>query len=310
MVIRRAGREDVKGIVALMNAEDENLVSEEQLTNWYFNNHSQSHGLIICEYEGNIEGICSTNHFRLDLNGSKKLIAFPMKVLTSSKIRGKGVFSKLYWKNEEVCFGDEKVDFFINFPNDISSPIFLKKFEYLPGICSDLALIINRPIFLGAKSKYEIVDNIPDSFFAKPIQLKQNGFTKDQKYFQWRYKTPISTESEKYKFLALRNGRGFAVVKKDKKKGIPIYLLLDLFVHGQEDVVNLFNAARHYSMKNLAMGILCFLNEYNREAIDKIKLKKILRNQFNFSVKGKSMDETKSLAKTPFNFELGDLDFL
>jgi len=309
MEIKRAYKDDVERVVDLINTEDESLITVEQFTNWYFNNHSQSQGLIIVEENNKVEGLCSTNHFKFNLMGEDTLIAFPMKVLTSPKIRGKGMFSKLYWKNQEVCFKDEGVDFFINFPNAVSSPIFLAKFEYLEGVCSDLAFMPSKLLGTSA-SRYTSISTLPKTFFNEAVLTKINGFTKDYSYFHWRYETAVSTETDKYEFISLDNQGGIAILKQDTKKGLPIYLLLDVIVKDQSQIADVMDSARRYAGRRLKCGVLSFIHDYNRNYISPLKLKKVFTKPFNFSVKGKTPDETQKLTQVNFNFELGDLDFL
>ncbi len=230
----------------------------------------------------------------------------PQKVVTSYKMRGKGVFGKLYRQTEKDNL-ENGADFFLTFTNEASTPIFLGKFGYLKGICPDVIFAFPRVSAFFNSNNYESIT----SDAIKDVQKPQvNSFIKDLDYFRWRY----SPESEEDVTILKVKGEksttaGFIFLKKIYKKRIPLYILLDMLILEESEVEQLMEAAVNFASRKFSMGLLALDREGFSECWKRFAHRRI-KNRFNFLVKGKSEDETKKLAETKFNFSFSELDFI
>ena len=139
--------------LALENGGNKNM-HEHYFEDVYFNNPSKSHSLWKAVVDNRIEGFATTNNFECELDNNNFLVAMPQNVLTSVKLRGKGMFNKLYYKTEHDNIQNNKVDYFMTFTNKLSTPIFLTKFGYLKGKCPDLLVFLSNHLHLIIKKKY------------------------------------------------------------------------------------------------------------------------------------------------------------
>ena len=180
-------------------------------------------------------------------------------VMTSSKHRGKGIFTQLgrfstselanylpfttgYPIRKGVIPGHLKVGWKIAFELPLyikflrsDSILASKKLSIFKFIANPLLALYNSLRKTSTNSKYsiEIYNDINqisgyDTFVHEWLKSVSNGLIKDIKFANWRYGRPGSN----YNFVTIWNtGRlvGFASYCKTKKEGVPSYCVLDLF---------------------------------------------------------------------------------
>lgn len=298
---------DIEAITGFIRREnDDSHISSEYVKWWYFDNPSKSFSFWHFLSGNEVVGVATTNNFYIHTSAGKKLAAMPQKVVTSAKMRGKGVFGKLYRQTEKDNL-ENGADFFLTFTNEASTPIFLGKFGYLKGICPDVIFALPRVSSFFNSKNYESVtfDAIKDA--QKP---QENSFVKDPDYFRWRY-SPESKEDVTILKVKGRKGAtsGFIFLKKIYKKRIPLYVLLDLLILEESETGRLIEAAVSFASRKFSMGLLALDREDLSEHWQRFAHRRI-KNRFNFLVKGQSEEETKALAETKFNFSFSELDFI
>ncbi|RFP65346.1 GNAT family N-acetyltransferase [Hymenobacter lapidiphilus] len=311
ITLHRATATDLADVVELNRVEnDDDRMTTGYLDWWYFNNPFDSFSFFLSRIGGRACGMCSSNDAQFEINGRPWKAGFIQKVLTSNEVRGKGLFGKLYVKTD-TDFLERGGDCFLAFPNAVAKPIYLAKYSYSHGIYPDLTLLFTNPLHLAAGSQYEEVNKLDGSFFQTSTFQFENAMKKDEKFLNWRY---LTFKSEHYAYVTLavkKSGKliGYVFLKKIKKKGLPVFVLMDAAFHRQADLAHLVKQARIYAAKQLSVGLLYMGNSLIDEATKGVA-RKVWRNQFDFLVKGKNQDETDELAKVNFNFFFGDLDFV
>ncbi|RSK36062.1 GNAT family N-acetyltransferase [Hymenobacter metallilatus] len=311
ITLHRATAADLADVVELNRVEnDDDRMTTGYLDWWYFNNPFNSFSFFLSRIGGRACGMCSSNDAQFVINGRPWKAGFIQKVLTSNEVRGKGLFGKLYVKTD-TDFLERGGDCFLAFPNAVAKPIYLAKYSYSHGIYPDLTLLFTNPLHLAAGSQHEVVTQLDSTFFRQPTFQFENAMKKDEKFLNWRY---LTFKSEHYKYVALavkQAGKlvGYAFLKKIQKKGLPVFVLMDVAFHQQADLAHIIKQARIYAAKQLSVGLL-YMGNPLIDAATKGVARKVWRNQFDFLVKGKNQAETDELAKVTFNFFFGDLDFV
>jgi hypothetical protein len=292
--------------LALNNGGNQRL-TESYIQNWYLENPSNSISLCkVVDKEGNIEGYATSNNFMFTIEGKSSLVAMPQNVLTSLKVRGKGLFNQLYFKTESDNLIENKVDCFLTFTNKASTPIFLNKFFYERGQCPDI--IFTAFNFLDLFSSFECrrLSSINEIIFTS-IYMQDNAMQKNVAYFKWRYK--MYTDKELHIIEVKKKGIviGYAFLKVITKKGIKCLLLMDIISETDKNFSGIVKACFAYAARKVFIGIIMFEGAFViRKRVARIRLK----NRLNFLTKGKTPEFTQHLSKLNFNFFFGDLDIV
>ncbi len=311
MEIVKAGKQNVQKITELINFENNSQVTSSYLKSWYWEKPSGSSSVIILVDGEEVLGVSTSNNFDMLINGELKRAAFPQKVVTSQQVRGKGFFSKLYWTNEKDNYENEGVDINLTFTNHLSTPIFLKKFGYHEGVSPDVVIL--SPVL--NRQSLEIIEHQDfESIQVNGFQFAHaNSINKSLAYFKWRYSDEKALDKKGYGIFEIkRKGTvlGVVVVKKIKKKGIPVLALVDVLLKHSNDVNDIIQACRYMVLKQGSLGLMVLDNDFIHSSVETVKLKYVIKNQLNFLVKGRKEEETQVLSKTKFNFWFGDLDFI
>jgi hypothetical protein len=280
--------------------------TKEFIENWYLNNPSNSRSLCKVVSEGQIEGYATTNNFMFNIAEKPCLVAMPQNVLTSVKIRGKGLFNKLYFKTESDNLNENKVDLFLTFTNKLSTPIFLNKFSYQRGKCPDLLFTPFNPFDFFSPYKFVPLSSVDEIPFAS-IYKFDNAMQKDAAHFKWRYKL---YSKEELRIVAVKEKDqtiGYLFLKVQKQKGIKILILMDVISENEYNFNKVIEAAFAYSTKHFFVGLLMFAGAFK---LKKRILRLRIKNRLNFLVKGKTKNSTEELSLIDFNFFFGDLDMV
>lgn len=274
-------------------------------THWYLSNPTQSNSMWKVLQNEEIEGYATTNNFIYTINGKDNLVALPQNVLTSEKIRGKGLFGKLYFKTEDENLNLNNVDFFLTSTGGMSTPIFLQKFGYLRALCPDIVAILPSPLKIFSPKKYRLIDSLKTIQFNDVFNLK-NSRKKDLEYFKWRYS---NIDRRLLKILEVSDAGsilGYAFLVVQKKYGIKTLILADILSDKEENILSIIEACHVYTSKNLFFALLMFKLTLKN---NKQRFQLSIKNKFNFLVKGKTEKETLELSYLPLNFFFGDLDY-
>lgn len=298
--------EDAPGLheLAKKNNGNSNL-NKKNLDHWYFKNPLKSNSLWKVERNFVIEGYATTNNFIYTLDGKDYLVALPQNVLTSTKIRGKGLFGKLYYKTEIENIEKNGVDFFLTSTCAMSTPIFLNKFKYLRGICP-LVLIQTAGITaLFSKKKYTLLKDIYSIPSITHFNLN-NSRKKNLEYFKWRYS---ECEKKNLNIISVSENNniiGYAFLITQRKFGVRILILADIICEEEENYSAIIDTCHAFATKNFYVALIMFeLSVSCRKKGFNISIK----NRFNILVKGNTQEETKKLSTQAFNFFFGDLDY-
>ena len=311
ITLHQATTADLADIVALNRAEnDDQQMTADYLNWWYFQNPFNSFSFFLSRIGTRACGMCSSNDAPFLINGRSWKAGFIQKVLTSNEVRGKGLFGKLYVQTDSD-FLSRGGDCFLAFPNAVAKPIYLAKYNYNHGVYPDLTLLITNPLHVAASSEYEEISKLDEAFFQQPVFQFENAAAKNTQFLNWRY---LTHHSPHYRYVALAVRRagalvGYVFLKKIKKKGLPVFVLMDVAFHQQAELAHLMRQARVYAAKQLSVGLLYMGNPLIDAATRGVG-RKVWRRQFDFLVKGKNQAETEELAEVEFNFFFGDLDFI
>lgn len=281
-------------------------MDEHYFEHIYFNNPSNSQSLWKVVVNSEIEGFATTNNFDFCINNKKCLCAMPQNVLTSVKLRGRGLFYKLYSKTENDNLENRNVKYFLTFTNDLSTPIFLNKFGYFRGKCPKLLIFVSNPLQIAFKKKYRRIEDFNSINFIKLYAFK-DALCKSKEFYIWRYKLYNKTNSH---FISITNNSliiGYAIFIVQKKKGIKFLILSDIISYKRENISQIIEVCKTYAVKNFFPFLIMFQLDVNiRKSMLTIKLK----NRFNFLVKGKTLEENEMLSKKNFNLFFGDIDIV
>lgn len=309
LVLCSATEDDLPGLVELMIRESGGNQSEAHLRWWYLHNPAKGYSLEIAKDVVGIVGMATINDAMLFLNRGRARFGMPQKVLVDTRLRGKGLFGRLY-RSAETLAWKRGVDGFITFTNSASTPIFLAKFGYLRGVSPDVLLFPSSPLALIRHQQFEEHKQLPRealSLNGPPIKA---ALIKDGEYLAWRY---CSLPAGQLIFLKINGtasapGEGWAILKRTKKLGLPILLLMDLIGSGSALRNHMLEIAIAFATRDCSVGLVALdSSEFAGAARSSVHFR--LRNRLNFLVKGRNVDETVRLSMTPFEFAFGDLDF-
>jgi hypothetical protein len=280
--------------------------TESYIEHLYYKNPFHSFSFWKATTDGKIEGYATTNNFQFNSDGKLSWVAMPQNVLTSQKLRGKGVFQLLYQKTETDNLENKNADYFLTFTNALSTPIFLNKFGYLRGKCPNLLVFIWNPAHLLSGIQYKRVDSL-EALQPEDICCLNNALLKSKAYYLWRYE---KYQSESLHLLNVKKNNlviGHAVLVANKKKGVKFLMLTDVICKNSDDVKYIVDACKKYAARQFYPFMIMFdIEGLLQQSLTQITIK----NRFNFLVKGKTPEETMMLSKKSFQLFLGDTDFV
>jgi hypothetical protein len=305
--LEKIAPKDVEELRALAIKNDGNVkLLDTNFEQWYFKNPSNSSSLWKVVVDEKIEGYATTNNFNFTIENKPCKVAMPQNVLTSTLIRGMGLFNKLYFKTETENIEEKKIDYFLTFTNELSTPIFIKKFNYKAGKCPNVILNIFNPIFILAKKNYKRLTTVEEINPIEPFVFN-NAMEKTLNHFKWRYNV---YEKNKIHIVEVYKNEivvGYSILLVDIKKGVKFLILADIICDKQENAEFIIDTSKKYCFKNLFPLLVMFQFSTN---FKKGLLSIVQKNRFNFLVKGKSEADTEMLSKTDFTFFFGDLDIV
>jgi hypothetical protein len=230
---------------------------------WKFHNNpdKDSSWEYISSYDKEIVGYYAALAYRYKLKEKISTVGMVCDVMTSSKYRGKGIFTKLgtysttelsqvvpfimgYPIRKEVIPGHLKIGWKIPF----SLPLYIKfirsnsllkskKLGVLSPFVNILLNLVNHILKTKVRGKYQynLATNIADvegydDLVNNWSATVPNTLIKDLSFAKWRYSAPSRT----YRFLTVRNSEnkliGFVSFRNIIKEGVPSYGILDYMV--------------------------------------------------------------------------------
>lgn len=300
---------DLKELESLAkNNQGNKNLTESFIKHWYYNNPSKMFSLWKVLVDGNIEGYATTNNFIFLIKQIPLRVAMPQNVLTSEKVRGMGLFNKLYQQTYSENIEEHKINIFLTFTNKLSTPIFLNKFKYKRGVCPTVVFNLFSLSSFFKKANYIRINNINqiDSQSFKDIYRPDNAMFKSKEFYKWRYSNyPIET-LHILKISENSQTIGYAILREYKKKGVIILLLMDIILSDKKFFPAIIDAVYRYSSKNKYFGTLMFkLPDIN---LPRRLFQLEFKNKFNFLVKGLNDSETEYFSQIQYNMFFGDLD--
>ena len=299
--IRGAQSEDTAALSIFMTAQGQDRCSAAYLEHWYFRNPSNSASVIIGEMDGRIVGMATTNDHIFQKEEQEVLVGMPQKVLTDRAMRGQGVFQRLYEASEKAC-RDRGVEMFLTVTNAASTPIFIKRFGYRRLPVPRMALL---PPSIGAAPALLGGCGIPGE------QAPNRGtwhMKKDAVHFKWRYtQHPL----KEYTFAQLGdddNGGGWVVLRRTRRAGVPVSILMDMVPRGGSTETKLLKTARRLALRQRSLVLLALEESWNGPALRQARVA-TRSSGLTFLVKGKDPGHTETLLDHHFDLAFGDLDF-
>ena len=304
LVIREATERDTPALSAFMQAQKQPRSSVEYLRHWYFHAPVKGGTVIVGERDGAVIGMATMTAHRFQQGHSTALVAMPQKVLTDSALRGQGIFGKLYRASESACL-EKGADFFLTVTNAASTDIFLNKFGYVRLPSPRMAVML--PLFGKVETRSPIAADVVTSTASKESDVWR--MMKDSAHHQWRFIDHPLREYVMASCSMKGEELGVVFLKRIKKKGVPVMLLLDMVPRYEARLPQLLRAARKLTWKHRAFALLCLHEETFAQAIKDNSPIAQRSSGFNFLVKGKDDAHTRELASQRFEISFGDLDF-
>ena len=306
-LIDKVEMSDLKEIKNLaINNDGNQKLSELYLQHNYFNNPFKSKSFWKVKVNDKIEGFATSNNFKYIIDNKICMVAMPQNVLTSIKLRGKGLFNKLYNHTEIDNLESNKVDYFLTFTNELSTPIFLNKFGYLKGKCPNLLISFFNPSKFFAHKNYQIVKDL-NSINFENIFRYNNSMFKSKDFFIWRYKLYDKNVFTVISIYKNKLVAGYAFFITEKKKGIKFLILSDIITYKEENISFIIDTCRVFITKKFFPMFIMF--ELQSKTTKNI-FTHTLKDRFNFLIKGKSTQENNLLCNKKFNLFFSDTDFI
>ena len=200
----------------------------------------------------------------------------------------------------------KNVNFYITFTNKLSTPIFLKKFNYVRGKCPNI-IIIPTINFYFKKININRVYKFDKIYLSKYNSKKyNNAIYKDEEYFKWRYEKSIFDDLHILEFKENEVIEGYVIIKFSYRKKIKVCYLLDTI--GEFNSQTLKKLKKYIFFNNTYL--LLILENDQLQFINKNKIYLKFKNQFNFLVKEISENKKFKLSKINLNLSFGDIDFI
>jgi len=252
------------------------VIQEEVYYKWKFHSFPQAITSyeFACYADSEMVGYYAAIPYRYKIGTKVTVVGMVCDVMTSSKQRGKGIFTKMgnYSTNElaaevpftigypirkEVIPGHLKIGWKIPFNLPLymkficlNSLLRTKKLGFLAPLTNGLISIYNGIVKtkLNKRYSFSLTTNINyvngyDAFVKEWSASVPNALIKDLSFALWRYSAP----ERAYKFLSINSIKGkmigFVSFRKILKEGIPSYGILDYMVlPGEEKCHGLINS--------------------------------------------------------------------
>lgn len=294
--------EHLDALAAFMRTHGGADTDKERLRHWYLRNPTGSSTVMLGLLNGRIVGMATTNDHHFNGPGGRALVAMPQKVLTDATLRGQGIFGKLYKASEEAG-RREGVDFFLTVTNAASTPIFLQRFGYhrLPSP----RMLVLAPALGAVKGA---VAGVP---WSAPAAGATDAWTmeKDEAHVHWRFREFTGDGHLHQAFRFADGSTGTLFLKRMKRKGVPLLLLLDALASDDRTLRVLVQQARRMARRQGCVALLV-LAEDRMVGATQGMLRHTLSSGFNLLVKGLDDAHTARLLQQRFAIAFGDLDFL
>ena len=331
-------------VLQLMELVQKHKTTPETFIWWFENNPTKDLNIYLAKHADKIIGVSCHTTFKMLHNGEEHIISFPLNVLTHPDYRGQGIFSKLQIANEEHA---KKIGcpFMLSFPNAVSTPIFLNKFEwkqikpsilyFRPLQCENIADKISfiswtsrffklfNPIF---KKEFRIdkynfsteeaceFDEWSNDIFEANKPLLENCIVKSKEYLNWRF---IQDPQKKYSLFKIKRGNsiiGYYVLGKITKKRLVLgyvanALLLPEYHHHFFDIQNFFMTYFKSMNIDLILGWDTHFFKLNKPFYLSGYLPLTKRFNFIYKINSPNYSEEEFENYRHWFLQLGDLDF-
>ncbi|MCB0809265.1 MAG: hypothetical protein KDB96_08285 [Flavobacteriales bacterium] len=292
--VRQATLGDLQRVSAFMTAQGQHRCSEAYLEHWFFGDARYAGGITLVEDGERIVAMATIKSCRFRQGDRTLSVGMPQKVLTDSRLRGKGLFGRCYRAAEEA-FWTGGGELLLTVTNAASTPIFLERFGFVRLPSPEIAIL---PPAFRAPSEQASVDGTGAANSAGVWHM-----LRDEGYWSWRYGQVTSDP-----YLTVARGGGRAVVRPIRKGRVPLALLMDVDAPSQEVAKALVQEARYRTWRMRRPFLLALLG-----GPCEVPLRRsawlVRRSGFNFLMKGPDTGATKRSLQERFSLSFGDLDF-
>lgn len=286
--------------------------------NWLFHSfpNKENQSFEYCSYIGDeMVGYYAALPYRYKIGCEQTNVGMVCGVMTSSKHRGKGIFTQMgrystekltehvpfttgYPIRKSVIPGHLKVGWKIAFELPLYMK-FIKSNSLLKSKISSLSflsIIINPVLWIFNQTirsthnksykveEYEDIENIKgyDAFVEEWLKTTTNALVKDSEFSRWRYGRP----NQKYNFLVVRdrfNIVGFSAYCSIIKEGVPSFCLLDLTVlPSHTDCLGLIYKTLNNTAKRKGIEVIMLMQSRYSAAKYKLLKNGFLKSPYKF----------------------------
>ena len=302
MVIARTGPDDMEDLSVFMAQQGQQRCSADYLRHWYFGRPGQSASVIVGRVDGRIVGMATTTDHVFTNGVGDRLVGMPQKVLTDASLRGRGIFGRLYRAAEEACRA-RGCRRFLTITNAASTPIFLGSFGYARLPVPRLAVLPALPGTMAPDAPQGPLPGIP------VIDDGRWRMRKDAQHMRWRYTEHPGSDHFTLRVPGIGGEAGRVTLKRMRKAGLPVCVLLDLVPSSPGAWPDLLRAARHAAWRHRTVALLVLEGSWPAAWFDHAPW--LSRSSgLNWLVKGEDEEDTRSLLQEVHLPAFGDLDFL
>jgi GNAT superfamily N-acetyltransferase len=304
LVISRAADEDLAAVAAFMTRFGGRPVSAEYLRHWYMRNPSGSATVMTGRINGRIAGLATTNDHYFTGPEGHVLFAMPQKVLTDPEFRGLGIFGRLY-RASEAAGREHGITRFLTVTNAASTPIFLEKFGYQRAPVPRIIAMPSSPGSTGRPAgarEWPAPSSVPETAGSWRM-------SKDRDHYRWRYSGGQNASHTHLSVQLKGEYLGELFLKKIRRKGLPVMLLLDVLPVDDDRLATLIGCARAHAWRMGCLALLALATAPVKKATSRM-IGISISSGFNLLVKGSDPGHTAKLAGMEYELAFGDLDFL
>ena len=202
--------------------------SAEEFEWWFERNPVGPRLISVVPDDGRAAGVSGMSFFRMVLDGEQADVAFALDAATHADYRGRGLWSRLELRNEELS-AQAGAPAVLGFTNPVAGPILVGKLGW-----RDLASLRlwARPLLLPARAERGVVplerfDGETDELYARLSSSWGNHLVRRAEFLNWRY-----VDSPRgYRCFAARTGgrlEGYAVLTQKAYAGRTVGVVADL----------------------------------------------------------------------------------